>query len=62
MKTEYGRYSGREIEAIEAKMNDPTSTVICPRCGKKLCFKDCTSACEVVCETIGCLHGAVRGI
>ena len=56
------KYSNREIEAMDAKLNNPAETVICPRCGKELHFKDYGSACEVKCSTNDCLHGVVRGI
>ena len=56
------KYSKKEIEAIEEKMNNPTAIVVCPRCGEELHFKGYNSACEVKCKTENCLRGVLRGI
>lgn len=56
------KYNGKEIKAIEEKMNNPTAVVVCPRCGEKLQFNSYNSACEVKCKTENCLRGVLRGI
>lgn len=56
------KYNQKEIEAMDAKLNNPSATVVCPRCGKELLFNDYSSFCEVKCSSSDCLHGVVRGI
>ena len=56
------KYSKKECNAIDRKLMYPTETVICPRCGEQLIFKDGKYGCEVKCPSKDCLHGVVRGI
>ena len=56
------KYTAEEIAALDKKLNNPTETVVCPRCGRNLIFKAYKSACEIKCESENCLRGIVRGI
>ena len=44
-----------DIDAVRAKAQDPYKTVLCPRCGNELKYKDLGNAGSVICETEGCL-------
>lgn len=56
------KYTEAECKALDRKFEHPEETVICPRCGKNLQYKECRWSSEVKCETAGCLHDAIRGI
>lgn len=56
------KYSKEEEQAIYEKLESPSSEVVCPRCGKKLCYRECNCGCEVKCETHGCICVSVRGL
>jgi DNA-directed RNA polymerase subunit RPC12/RpoP len=55
-------FTETEIQAMEAKIQNPKEIVICPRCGGRLLFREWPTAVEVRCETENCLHGSIRGI
>lgn len=55
-------YSEAEWNALDAKMENESMTVYCPRCGKELKFTDYGCGCEVKCPTEGCIKMTVRGI
>ncbi len=52
----------KEIEAIDLKMANPEKTVVCPRCGEELQYRNVNTASIVECPTEGCIHGSVRGL
>lgn len=51
-----------EREALRAKERDPKKTVICPRCGEELYYREVGNSYEVKCPTIDCIGFTVRGI
>ena len=55
-------YSKEERNALQKKMENPSTCVICPRCGKTLKFTQLGSAAVVECETKGCIKEVERGI
>lgn len=55
-------YSKEEEFAIEEKMNNHNTKVVCPRCGKLLKYREAGNSYEIKCETEGCLREVVRGI
>lgn len=56
------KYTEQEQKAMIQKLDHPNETVMCPRCGTELHYKEYGNSCEVKCETSDCLHGGVRGI
>lgn len=56
------KYSEKEISAIDEKLCYPDKEVICPRCGKKLLYKEIGNSCRVSCETDNCLMANIHGI
>ena len=55
-------FTEQEIQAMEAKIRNPYTDVICPRCGRRLECHVWATAVEVRCETENCLLGSIRGI
>ena len=56
------KYSKAEFDALEEKMEHPTSVVHCPRCGSELSYRAVWNSCEVRCTTEGCIKETVRGL
>ena len=54
--------SKAEIAAIDKKLSNPNTEVLCPRCGGKLLFTEYGNSAEVKCETKNCIKGTVRGL
>ena len=52
----------KEKKAIGAKLNNPKSTVKCPRCGNDLRYEDRGASIAIICNTPRCICGGVRGI
>ena len=51
-----------EYKALETKERNPTETVICPRCGKELLYREVGNSYEIKCLTEVCLKMTVRGL
>ena len=51
-----------EYEAITKKLNNPQADVICPRCGKRLLYKEIDNSISIECETADCIYGGIRGL
>lgn len=56
------KYSEQENKALDEKSSHPNKTVICPRCGKELQYREVGNSYEVKCPTEGCLKSVFRGI
>ena len=55
-------YTNNEILAMKKKQLNPQETVLCPRCGKELSFREVGNSCEVKCPTENCIKMTVRGL
>ena len=51
-----------ESRALERKEANPTETVVCPRCGKELLYRESGNSYEIRCQTEGCLKMTIRGL
>lgn len=62
VKYERLNYSEKELAAIDLKLENPDTEVICPRCGKELHYRAVGNSYEVRCYTEGCIKATFRGI
>jgi UDP-N-acetylmuramyl tripeptide synthase len=55
-------YTEVEWDALDEKLENPTETVICPRCGNEIAYEERGNSMYVHCMTAGCIFGGVRGL
>lgn len=55
-------YTEEEFAALDEKFEHPEKTVICPRCGQELVFREIGTSCEVRCSTPDCIYDCIRGL
>lgn len=51
-----------EKDALKKKLNNPKSTVKCPRCGNIIIYERRGNSIAVECKTQNCIYGGVRGV
>lgn len=51
-----------EYLALREKESNPDKKVLCPRCGKELCYSEVGDSYEIKCSTDGCIKMTCRGI
>ena len=51
-----------EYLAFREKESNPDKKVLCPRCGKELCYSEAGNSYEIKCSTDGCIKMTCRGI
>lgn len=51
-----------EYKAIGIKLNNPEKEVRCPRCGRRLLYKEIGNSISIESETEDCIFGGVRGL
>ena len=54
--------SVKEKDALMKKAENRKESVLCPRCGKPLEYREVGASYEVKCPTEGCIKMAVRGL
>ena len=55
-------YTEAEWDALDEKMEHPEETVICPRCGNEITYKEIGYSISVECATENCIFGGMRGL
>ena len=55
-------YTEAEWDALDEKMEFPSETVICPRCGKDIEYEEIGNSISIKCQTKGCIFGGIRGL
>lgn len=56
------KYNKTESDALTRKEERPKEIVVCPRCGRKLVYKEIGNSYEIKCPTDNCLKRTVRGL
>ena len=56
------KYTNKELDALENKLENPEQTVICPRCGNVLLYASVGNCAEARCAPDGCIRERVRGL
>ena len=56
------KLSEEEVRIINKKIENPSLSVKCPKCGTELIFIEGRSSDEIRCGTPGCIKGVIRGI
>lgn len=56
------KYSQAEWDALDKKMENPDSSVRCPRCGNEIVYRAIGNSCEAKCLSEGCIKETVRGL
>lgn len=51
-----------EKDALRKKLNNPESTVKCPRCGNIIIYERRGNSIAVECKTQNCIYGGIRGV
>ena len=51
-----------EYKAMGIKLNNPEKEVRCPRCGRRLLYKEIGNSISIECETEDCIFGGLRGL
>ncbi|GHU59163.1 hypothetical protein FACS1894133_5340 [Clostridia bacterium] len=62
MATMTRNYSKSELDALRKKLRDSNKTVMCPRCGNEIVYKEIGNSISVSCKRNGCIAGGIRGI
>lgn len=52
----------KEKMALQKKLNNPNTTVKCPRCGSEIIYEKRGNSVAVECTTKGCIFGGIRGL
>jgi TATA-box binding protein (TBP) (component of TFIID and TFIIIB) len=61
-RTNTRNYTPDEWDALWHKMDNPNETVLCPRCGNVIIYKEPGNSILIKCLTEGCIFGGVRGL
>jgi hypothetical protein len=56
------KYTEKEWDALDFKIEHPEKTVFCPRCGKEIEYLSVGNSCVAKCITVGCIKETVRGL
>ncbi len=62
MATKTRDYTKAEWDALWEKLDHPDETVICPRCGNEIIYKEIGNSTSVECLSEKCIFGGIRGI
>ncbi len=51
-----------ERKALQEKLDNPSKTVKCPRCGNEIIYEKRGNSIAVECKTSKCIAGGIRGL
>jgi hypothetical protein len=55
-------YTEAEWDTLDEKMDFPSETVLCPRCGSEVIYEKIGNSISVKCLTEDCIFGGIRGL